>query len=232
MTDDATFMRRAFLVSIGRMPTPKEALQFLELDVPNKRELLTEYLYSSDGYKSHMTNWMYDIFTLREKYGSGPNTRGNGRLIDWIRNAVELNMAWDDLCKELLTTKGNVYVGSGAAGYFAKGDAIDDHLSNTLRIFTGTRMECAQCHDDPFQEWEQMDFYQFKAFVSGGTTFKGKDNYKIRGPLEQLEVKDPKNYKNTNAGRILSVWFELMSIAGHGVNESKGAGRTALPETK
>jgi len=56
VTDDATFMRRAFLVSNGRIPTPKEALQFLELNAPNKRDLLIDYLYNSEGYTVHDNN--------------------------------------------------------------------------------------------------------------------------------------------------------------------------------
>ena len=230
-TDDATFMRRAFLVSTGRIPTPKEALQFIELEHPEKRTLLIDYLYNSQGYKSHLINWYYDLFTLREDYGTGPGKKYNGRLIDWFRDAAESNMAWDDLCRNILTSKGNVYETNGASGYFAKGDAVDDHLSNTMRIFTGVRLECAQCHDDPFQEWEQMDFYQLKAFVNGGTSYSGKGNYnKLSGKLRVMEVENPKEYKNNPAGRSYNLLGRLNSVVGHGINESKGTGKVKLPK--
>ncbi len=229
-TDDPTFLRRAFLVSVGRIPTPQEALQFIELEHPQKRDLLINYLYNSDGYKSHMTNWMYDLFTIREGYGSGAGSTSNAPLIDWIRNAVDTNKPWDEFCKELLTTKGNAYITSGAAGYFAKGDAIDDHLSNTLRIFTGVRLECAQCHDDPFQEWEQMDFYQFKAFVDGPTTYSGKARYNgINSKLVQLRLNNPEEFQNTPAGSAQGLLYAMNSVLRYGINENKGRGRVKLP---
>ena len=223
-TDDATFMRRAFLVAVGRIPNPAEAMQFIELDHPNKREMLINYLYSSEGYKSHMINWFYDLFTIREMSGNAGSERNHQALIDWARNAAETNMAWDQMCKELLTSKGNAFTGSGAEGYFAKGDAIDDHLSNTLRIFTGVRMECAQCHDDPFQEWEQMDFYQLKAFVHGDTSYDGKTNLDaVRGKIKKL----PRDgYRH---GRPEIMWFRANAIVQFGVKENKGTGYTKLP---
>lgn len=231
VTDDATFMRRAFLVSIGRMPTPKEALQFIELEHPDKRSLLIDYLYNSKGYSSHLTNWYYDLFTLRESFGSNTVIRDNGRLIDWFRDAAASNMAWDDLCREILTSRGNVYETSKPAGYFEKGDAVDDHLSNTVRIFTGVRLECAQCHDDPFQEWEQMDFYTLKAFVEGPVGYKGKGDYGgIFSKVRELQTSSPGKYSNNHVGRLQSLLFSLNAVASHGTSPDKGYGRVELPE--
>jgi hypothetical protein len=66
VTDDATFMRRAFLVSIGRIPTSEESLAFLEIDDPQKREQLVGYLLNSRGYSSHMANWAFDLLRLTD----------------------------------------------------------------------------------------------------------------------------------------------------------------------
>lgn len=230
VTDDATFLRRAFLVSVGRIPTAQEALDFLELQVPNKRTLLVDYLFSSEGYNSHTYNWLYDLLTLRERVGTGGNISYNGRLIDWVRESVQENKPWDQFTKELISTRGNAYVSPGAAGYYDKGDAIDDHLSNTLRIFTGVRMECAQCHDDPFQEWEQMDFYNFKAFVDGQPGYNV--NNKIAGvgsKLRRVELEDPVKYKDATVGRMLFLHYAITNILELGLSEKKGVGMTKLP---
>ncbi len=231
ITDDPTYLRRAFLVSVGRIPTPQEALQFLEVENPDKRELLADYLFDSAGYKSHTINWLYNILTIRETHGNGPSRKSHARLIDWVRDAVEINMPWDNFTESLLSSRGNVWLTSGAAGYYDKGDAVDDHLSNTLRAFTGVRMECAQCHDDPFQEWEQMDFYQFKAFVDGNPGYRGKENLRsFSRKVRLLEVEQPGKYKGKGGlGRLLGLHGAIISKAGYGIDDRKGTGRTRLP---
>ncbi|MEM9237360.1 MAG: DUF1549 domain-containing protein, partial [Verrucomicrobiota bacterium] len=71
VTDDATFLRRAFQVGIGRAPTTEEGLFFLELEEDDKRAQLITYLMNSQGYGSHMTNWAFDL--LRVVDGTGGN---------------------------------------------------------------------------------------------------------------------------------------------------------------
>ena len=66
VTDDATFLRRAFLVSVGRIPTAEESLAFLEIEDPTKREALVEYLLKSNGYSSHMSNWAFDLLRFTD----------------------------------------------------------------------------------------------------------------------------------------------------------------------
>ena len=231
LVDDKTFLRRAFLVSVGRIPTPRESLDFIELDHPDKRKLLAKYLYQSEGYDSHMMNWLMDLLTIRTEYDAGPYNLNNDRLSHWVRDAVADNMKWDEFCERLIATKGNVYVSDGASGYHSKGDAIDDHLSNTLRIFTGIRMECAQCHDDPFQEWERIDFYQFKAFVSGSTKFRNKHMFKqAKKTFAPVALKTPEKYINGPSGSIMKYDEAIQKLVIHGVHETKGAGRVKLPK--
>ena len=167
VTDDATFMRRAFLVSVGRIPTAEEALAFLEIEDEAKRAELVSYLMKSKGYPSHMTNWAFDLLRLRDgRQGSQAN---NEPYRSWIRSAIDENMPWDDFVTKLLSSSGNGWDPKTAAvGYYTIDRGMPlDNLANTLRIFLGSRMECAQCHDDPFGETERMDFYHLAAFTNG-----------------------------------------------------------------
>lgn len=232
VADDSTFVRRAFLVSTGRIPTPAEALQFLELESENKRELLIEYLYESDGYNSHTTNWLMDL--LRLKDGDANRQMSFAPLIHWVRNAAETNLHWDEFTEKLLSSRGNAWTDSGAAGYFSR-DAgmLEDNLANTMRVFLGTRMECAQCHDDPFQEWERMDFYHLAAFVSGDQqTVNRKKNLALQNRPEFLKMA-AKSPFNNKGGISMNLYFfsdRLYSHVEFGVPKSKGKGRIRLPK--
>lgn len=167
ITDDATFMRRAFLVAIGRIPTAEEALAFIEIEDPTKREELVAYLMGSQGYSSHMTNWAFDLLRLRD--GRQGSQATNEPYRNWIRKAMDENMPWDKFVTSLVASSGNGWDPETASvGYYTIDRGMPlDNLSNTMRIFLGSRMECAQCHDDPFGKTERKDFYHLAAFTNG-----------------------------------------------------------------
>jgi len=167
VTDDSTFMRRAFLVAIGRIPTAEEALAFIEIEDPAKREELVAYLMNSQGYSSHMTNWAFDLLRLRD--GRQGSQATNEPYRNWIRKAMDENMPWDDFVTSLVASTGNGWDPETASvGYYTIDRGMPlDNLSNTMRIFLGSRMECAQCHDDPFGKTERKDFYHLAAFTNG-----------------------------------------------------------------
>jgi hypothetical protein len=87
----------------------------------------------------------------------------------WIKEALAQNKPYDDLVKELLVAEGPAYArGNGATGYHLRDLAMpEDDMANTMRLFLGTRMECAQCHNHPFDKWKQKEFYELVAFNGG-----------------------------------------------------------------
>ena len=172
VTDDATFLRRAFLVSVGRIPTAEEALAFLEIEDPTKREALVDYLMNSKGYSSHMTNWVFDLLRITD--GRVGTSATNEPYRHWVRTAMTKNMPWDEFTSHLIASSGDGWdQNTAAVGYYTRdrGMALDN-LSNTMGVFLGARMECAQCHDDPFGTTERHDFYQLAAFTHGQTTVR------------------------------------------------------------
>lgn len=172
VTDDATFMRRAFLVAVGRIPTAEEALAFIEIQDLAKRGELVAYLMGSQGYSSHMTNWAFDLLRLRD--GRQGSQATNEPYRNWIRKAMDENMPWDELVTSLVSSSGNGWdTKTASVGYYTIDRGMPlDNLSNTMRIFLGSRMECAQCHDDPFGETERKDFYHLAAFTNGQNELK------------------------------------------------------------
>ena len=221
VVDDAIFLRRSFLVAAGRIPNLEEARTFLEIDDSSKRAALINYLMHSDGYRSHMTNYVLDILRVQENF-DGRRSSAQPYL-QYVHESVGANKPWDVMTKELLASKGTVWNdNNGAVGYFIRDKGMElDNLSNTMRIFTGTRMECAQCHDDPFGEYERIDFYNLAAFVSGQKEVN-------KGPWDKVwrEVRQAKE-ERTEFG-------ELVRWLGYNVHYSSlgggGDGRIKLPD--
>lgn len=219
VTDDATFMRRAFLVTIGRIPTAEEAWTFIEIEDPNKRVELVDYLMKSPGYSSHMTNWAFDMLRLRDyRQGQG----NNEPYRNWIRQAMDQNMPWNEFVDQLVSSRGNGWDPKTAAvGYYISDRGMPlDNLSNTMRVFLGTRMECAQCHDDPFGETERKDFYHLAAFTHG----QGQLNQHLMSKL-WTELRDERESQGFEYQVGQLFWDRIygMSLGGG------GAGRIRLP---
>lgn len=220
VTDDATFMRRAFLVAVGRIPTAEEALDFIEIDDPTKRELLISYLLGSEGYSSHMSNWVFDLLRVSDVRNGTIAT--NTPYRHWVREAVAANMPWDQFTTRLISSTGDGWdKDTAAVGYYTRDFGMPlDNLSNTMRIFLGKRMECAQCHDDPFGETERHDFYELAAFTHGQEPI----GIKLMEPLyTELLLGDKYMTDDYHIGRML--WDSIYGLSLGG----DGAGRIALP---
>src|SRR6185295_7469603 len=115
-------------------------------------------------------NWLADIFRLVDTSAVYTYTRPYS---DWVKGCVRDNKPWDAMAREMLTTDGRV-IDHPAAGYLMRDkDMPLDNLNNTVRIFLGTRIGCAQCHDHPFDRWTQKEFYQVAAFTFGTVTSTG-----------------------------------------------------------
>lgn len=221
VTDDATFMRRTFLVGIGRIPTAEEARAFLEISDAGKRLQLVDYLLESPGYSSHLTNWTFDLLRLADgKIGS---TANNEPYRNWVRNAVAENMPWDRFVHQLISSEGDGWdPKSAAVGYYTRDRGMPlDNLANSMRIFLGSRMECAQCHDDPFDGAERHEFYELAAFTHG----QGTVRQNLMRPLWD-EMTKTDGQRSPEYGMAQVIWDRVygMSLSGG------GAGRIELPQ--
>jgi len=220
VTDDATFLRRAYLVAVGRIPTYEEAVDFLGSDAADKRAGLIARLMASPGYASHMANWAFDH--LRVTDGRAGSRAGNEPYRQWVRRAMADNMPWDEFTRRLLASSGDGWdPESAAVGYYTRDRGMPlDNLSNTMRVFLGARMECAQCHDDPFGDTKRRDFYQLAAFTHGQQPMGDRAIRSILGEFRRDEERSSHEYR---VARMLADQVFGMSIAGG------GTGRIPLP---
>ena len=166
--EDSRWMRRLYLDATGRIPTYDEAKAFLDDSAADKRGKLVDKLLASEGYVGHMYNYLCDLLRATSALGTD-GTRSGVPYLRWIRESVASNKPYDKLTYELLTTNGGGWEpGKGAVGYFERDRGMPlDNMANTTRIFLGTHIECAQCHDHPYDKWKQLDFYEMSAFTHG-----------------------------------------------------------------
>ncbi|MDD7985211.1 DUF1549 domain-containing protein [Lentisphaera marina] len=163
--DDYTFARRLYLDAIGRIPTLAELESFVQGSSENKRAELITSLLSSRGHQSHMYNYWADLLRVKN---IGDKLMYAGNLSQAIKSALRENRPYDKFVKDIVSAEGNLYKpGNGLVGYKARESMQLDRLSNTIKTFTGMAIECAQCHDHPFDDWTQREFYEMAAFTSG-----------------------------------------------------------------
>ncbi len=165
-TDDETFVRRAYLEIVGRVPTVGEARAFLDSKDPKRRDALIDELLASPGHTSHEVQFWVDLFRAKSRL---QNRVSGEPFQDYLRQCVVDDRPYDVMVREMLTATGPAAKrGNGATGYLLRDLGMPaDSMANTLRVFLGTRMECAQCHDHPFDRWKQREFYEMEAFFGG-----------------------------------------------------------------
>jgi hypothetical protein len=163
--NDDTFVRRAYLTIIGRNPTYEEYEMFNKATDPNKRHGLIQFLMNHPGYVSHMFNFWSESLRLRDRINTVNNFSG-GPYIDYVKDSIASNKSYSQFVTDLLTSTGSYY-DNPATGYFYRDLGMPlDNLIGTGKVFLGTDIGCAQCHDDPFQDFTQMQFYQMAAMFN------------------------------------------------------------------
>ena len=191
--NDETFVRRAYLDIAGRIPTIEEAEAFHGSTYDRKREQLIADLLESDGAVSHGYNFWADVLRINTELGTNA-AEAEAAYQLWLKKTIAENMPYDQFVREMVGARGTIW-DNGAIGYYMRDRGMPlDNMSNTVRVFLGTRLECAQCHDHPFDKWTQMDYFKMAAFSYGMAATDRVDNFPNRRAMltyrnkQQFEV--------------------------------------------
>ncbi len=172
IADDHTFVRRAFLDISGAIPNLIQTNAFAGSKQGRKEEALVDGLLNSYAHVSHMFNYWSSILRLVDRQENLPASSYR----EWVKEQVRINRPYDQWVREMLTAEGKLW-DNPAAGYTLRDDGMPlVHIDNTVRVFLGTQIGCAQCHDHPLDRWTQKDFYALAAFTAGVTTRDGSDS--------------------------------------------------------
>ena len=157
---DEQFVRRVYLAIIGRIPTIDEADNFHQSTSPEKHSLLIRKLLSNDaGYTAHHYQFWADLLRIPTRIDYTLYYR------EWIKDQIRVNTPYDKLVHKLVSGHGLIFDNPAAAYYLRDAGMALDNMSNSVRVFLGTRLECAQCHDHPFDKWTQMDYFRMAAYT-------------------------------------------------------------------
>jgi hypothetical protein len=167
---DGEFLRRACLDLTGVIPRASHVRAFLADERLDKRALLIDELLNSPRYSTHMaTTWRNRILPTAL---APERNREAIALQKWLRTRFAKNLRYDNLVGELLLTLGGDEL--GPALYYQANDLSPEKLAGSAaELFLGVRLDCAQCHDHPFADWSQRDFWGLAAFFA---RVKSRDN--------------------------------------------------------
>ncbi|MCB1086039.1 MAG: DUF1553 domain-containing protein [Verrucomicrobiae bacterium] len=163
LCDDATFVRRAYLDLIGMVPGPEEARSFVADPDPGKRAKLVDQLMERPEFADFWALKWADLLRVEEKV---LDNRGVAAFHGWIRQSIADNKPVDRFCREILEALGSTYQ-VAPANYYRALRTADQRAEAVAQIFLGTRLNCAKCHNHPFERWTMDDYYQFAAVFDG-----------------------------------------------------------------
>ena len=190
--DDTTYCRRVWLDLVGRIPSVIETRAFLEDPSPDKREELVDRLLA-DPDASNRLNELHAEHMARiwRRVMLPPGTTGAdmGWAVEpWLEQQFRENRPYDEMVTQLLTARGEE-ARAEAMYYQAVGGTPEAEATEVSRVFLGVRIGCAQCHDHPFTDWKQGDFWGMAAFFNG-TTAQGMAVPGFNGETNQLGLSD------------------------------------------
>ena len=156
--DDLQYLRKLSVDLIGRIPSEKEVKAYLKDDPVNRRALLLERLFEHERFADRWTAFFADMLRIRTA------ATGGAALLAYVHQSIREEKPFDELARELISAQGRSRH-LPAVGFILNDNADPMALTAaTSQIFLGIRMQCAQCHDHPFDDWEQRDFYELASF--------------------------------------------------------------------
>ncbi|MCX7422055.1 MAG: DUF1553 domain-containing protein [Planctomycetia bacterium] len=196
-SSDSEFIRRAYLDTIGVLPTVDEVRNFLTDITPDKRARLAETLLSRPEFVDYWSYKWSDLFLL-----SGERLRPQAlkAFSEWIRKNVGDNTPWDQFAREIVIARGSTF-DNGAANFYSLHQDPLDMAETTSMAFLGMSIQCAKCHDHPLEKWTNNDYYGFASLfarVRGkgwGGDFRSGDGHRVIFLDDESELIQPRTGK-------------------------------------
>jgi hypothetical protein len=202
--NDHIFVRRAYLDAIGLPPTGEEARRFVMDKTPDKRTRLIDALLKRDEFADWWALKWADLLRVEEKV---LDRKGVEVFHGWIRQSIAEGKPLDQFAREIIAARGSTYK-SPPSNYYRALRKAPIRAETTAAVFLGVRMQCAKCHNHPFEQWTQDDYYgwaglfsrvQFKIVKNNRKDKFDKHEFKGEQVVwmdDNTEIEDPRTGRN------------------------------------
>ncbi len=163
LTDDETFLRRAFLDLVGEAPTADDVLAFSLDDATDKRRKLVNSLLADKAFGENWARYWRDVILYR-RTDDRAVVYTQRVLVEYLASEFNSNQSWAKIATSFMTATGNVREKGETALIMAQSGKPEDVTAEVSRIFLGIQIQCAQCHDHPTDRWNREQFHQLAAF--------------------------------------------------------------------
>jgi len=220
LCSDAVFLRRAALDLLGMAPTAEQARAFVAEKAPDKRARLVDKLLVRPEFADFWALRWADVLKVE---GRTLDETGMSAFHNWIRDAIAQNRPLDAFVREMVAARGSTYH-EAPSNFYRANRTPEARAVATAQVFLGTRLQCAQCHNHPFDRWTQDDYYNWSA-VFGRVDYKILDNkrkdkndkHEFKG--EQVVFLNPKltveNPRTGDAAKMRFLGAEMPKLGEH-----------------
>lgn len=160
---DTAWLRRVYLDTVGHIPPLDVVQDFMKDKNPNKRGVVIDRLLDDPAYTNNWTTVWTNLLIGRQT----PRRTSREGMQKFLREAFAKNRPWDDVVYDIVTAEGH-FEENGAVNYLLAQMTMRDEgvqaTAKTTRLFLGVQVQCTQCHNHPFNDWKQNQFWEFNSF--------------------------------------------------------------------
>jgi len=167
LCSDEVFLRRVHLDIVGLLPTAEERDAFLANQDPKKREVLVDQLLDRKEFTEMWVMKWAELLQIRSTGNNSNQVSYKAALLwyEWLRDRIAGNQPFNQIIYDLLSARGGTF-SDPATNYYKLEEDVKKVTENVAQVFMGTRIQCAQCHNHPFDRWTMNDYYGFASFFA------------------------------------------------------------------
>jgi len=159
---DGEFIRRASLDATGTLPSPERVASFAADPDPLKRAKLVDELLERPEWVDYWSLYLGDLLrNNRTLVGE----KGMWAFRAWLREGLRSDRSLNEMIRQMIDVRGSTYR-NPASNYYSVVRTPEELAETTSQVFLGVRLQCAKCHDHPFERWKQADYYGFAAYFA------------------------------------------------------------------